>query len=65
MYDEDVRVRSWCVASTKKDNSAWLYLGKWEMIFFFTELFNKAFEVWLLKLHEPEYFLNNMSIRES
>jgi len=24
----------------------------------FTEIFDKAFEVWLLQLHEPKYFMN-------
>jgi len=27
-----------------------------------TEVFDKVFEVWLLKLHEPEYFMNNIII---
>jgi hypothetical protein len=28
----------------------------------FIELFDKAFEVCLLKLYDPEYFMNNMII---
>jgi hypothetical protein len=28
----------------------------------FTEIFDKAFEVWLLQLHEPKYFMNYMII---
>jgi hypothetical protein len=27
-----------------------------------TEVFDKVFELRLLKLHEPEYFMNNMFI---
>jgi hypothetical protein len=27
-----------------------------------TELFDKVFEVWLLQVHEPEYFTNNIII---
>jgi hypothetical protein len=32
------------------------------MILFYFELFGKAFEVWLLQLHEPEYFIKNKII---
>jgi hypothetical protein len=28
LCDDGVRVRLWCVASTKMDNGAWLFLGK-------------------------------------
>jgi hypothetical protein len=45
MCDEDVRVRSWCIVSTKKDNGAWLFFRKMGNDIVFIKLFDKAFEV--------------------